>query len=248
MKKILLLVLVSVLSSAMLFGCKKSETAAADTLIVGTNAEFPPFEYIEQGQIVGFDVDLMNEISKLTGKKVEFKNMAFDSLLIAMQTGKINCIVSGMTATDERRQHVNFSTPYFVSKQAVIVPENSDIKKFEDLKGKKIGVVIGYTGDMVVTDMYKDTSSITRYEATGQAIMALTAGKVDAAVLDMEPAKEYVANNEGIKVLDTALAEEEYSIALPKDKTGLLDEINKALQTLKENGTYDKIYAKYFNK
>lgn len=248
MKKILLLVLVSVLSSVMLFGCKKSETAAADTLIVGTNAEFPPFEYIEQGNIVGFDVDLMNEISKLTGKKVEFKNMAFDSLLIAMQTGKINCIISGMTATDERRQHVNFSTPYFISKQAIIVPENSDIQKFEDLKGKKIGVVIGYTGDMVVTDMYKDTSSITRYEATGQAIMALTAGKVDAAVLDMEPAKEYVANNEGIKVLDTALAEEEYSIALPKDKTGLLDEINKALQTLKENGTYDKIYAKYFNK
>lgn len=247
MKKILLLVLVSVLSSVMLFGCKKSETAA-DTLIVGTNAEFPPFEYIEQGQIVGFDVDLMNEISKLTGKKVEFKNMAFDSLLIAMQTGKINCIISGMTATDERRQHVNFSTPYFVSKQAVIVPENSDIQKFEDLKGKKIGVVIGYTGDMVVTDMYKDTSSITRYEATGQAIMALTAGKVDATVLDMEPAKEYVANNEGIKVLDTALAEEEYSIALPKDNTALLDEINKALQTLKENGTYDKIYAKYFNK
>lgn len=248
MKKILLLVLVSVLSSVMLFGCKKSETAASDTLIVGTNAEFPPFEYIEQGQIVGFDVDLMNEISKLTGKKVEFKNMAFDSLLIAMQTGKINCIISGMTATEERRQHVNFSTPYFVSKQAVIVPENSDIQKFEDLKGKKIGVVIGYTGDMVVTDMYKDTSSITRYEATGQAIMALTAGKVDATVLDMEPAKEYVANNEGIKVLDTALAEEEYSIALPKDNTALLEEINKALKTLKENGTYDKIYAKYFNK
>lgn len=248
MKKILLLVLVSVLSSVMLFGCKKSETAAADTLVVGTNAEFPPFEYIEQGNIVGFDVELMNEISKITGKKVEFKNMAFDSLLIAMQTGKINCIISGMTATDERRQHVNFSEPYFVSKQAVIVPENSDIQKFEDLKGKKIGVVIGYTGDMVVTDMYKDTSAITRYEATGQAIMALTAGKVDATVLDMEPAKEYVANNEGIKVLDTALAEEEYSIALPKDNTALLEEINNALKTLKENGTYDKIYAKYFNK
>lgn len=248
MKKILLLVLVSVLSSVMLFGCKKSETAAADTLVVGTNAEFPPFEYIEQGNIVGFDVELMNEISKIIGKKVEFKNMAFDSLLIAMQTGKINCIISGMTATDERRQHVNFSEPYFVSKQAVIVPENSDIQKFEDLKGKKIGVVIGYTGDMVVTDMYKDTSAITRYEATGQAIMALTAGKVDATVLDMEPAKEYVANNEGIKVLDTALAEEEYSIALPKDNTALLEEINNALKTLKENGTYDKIYAKYFNK
>lgn len=248
MKKILLLVLVSVLSSVMLFGCKKNETSAADTLIIGTNPEFPPFEYIEQGNIVGFDVDLMNEVAKLIGKKVEFKNMAFDSLLIAMQTGKINCIISGMTATDERRQHVNFSDPYFISKQAVLVPSGSDIKKFEDLKGKKIGVVIGYTGDMVVTDMYKDTSSITRYEATGQAIMALTAKKVDATVLDMEPAKEYAANNEGITVLDTALAEEEYSIALPKENTALLEEINNALKTLKENGTYDKIYAKYFNK
>ena len=247
MKKILLLVLVSVLSLVMLFFFFKSETVD-DTLIVGTNAEFPPFEYIEQGNIVGFDVDLINEISKIIGKKVEFKNMAFDSLLIAMQAGKINCIISGMTATDERRQYVNFSEPYFVSKQAVIVPEDSDIQKFEDLKGKKIGVVIGYTGDMVVTDMYKDTSSITRYEATGQVIMALTAGKVDATVLDMEPAKKYVANNKGIKVLDTALAEEEYSIALPKDNTALLEEINKALKTLKENGTYDKIYAKYFNK
>ncbi len=248
MKKILLLVFVSVLSSVMLFGCKKNETSAADTLIIGTNPEFPPFEYIEQGNIVGFDVDLMNEVAKLIGKKVEFKNMAFDSLLIAMQTGKINCIISGMTATDERRQHVNFSDPYFISKQAVLVPSGSDIKKFEDLKGKKIGVVIGYTGDMVVTDMYKDTSSITRYEATGQAIMALTAKKVDATVLDMEPAKEYAANNEGITVLDTALAEEEYSIALPKENTALLEEINNALKTLKENGTYDKIYAKYFNK
>lgn len=247
MKKIFLLVLVLLMSSVLLFGCKK-DGASGDMLTVGTNAEFPPFEYIEQGKIVGFDVELLNEVSKLIGKKVEFKNMAFDSLLIAMQTGKINCIISGMTATDERRKHVNFSTPYFVSKQAVIVPIGSDIKQFEDLKGKKIGVVIGYTGDMVVTDMYKDTSSITRYEATGQAIMALTAGKVDATVLDMEPAKEYVANNEGIMVLDTALAEEEYSIALPKDNTALLDEINKALNTLKENGTYDKIYAKYFNK
>lgn len=247
MKKMLLFVLVSVLSSVMLFGCKKDE-ASTDKLIVGTNAEFPPFEYIEQGKIVGFDVELMNEVAKLVNKKVEFKNMAFDSLLIAMQTGKINCIISGMTATDERRNHVNFSTPYFVSKQAVIVPIGSDIKQFEDLKGKKIGVVIGYTGDMVVTDMYKDTSSITRYEATGQAIMALTAKKVDATVLDMEPAKEYVANNDGIMVLDTALAEEEYSIALPKNNTALLEEINKALKTLKENGTYDKIYAKYFNK
>ena len=93
MKKVLLLILVSVLSSVMLFGCKKNDAASADTLIVGTNPEFPPFEYIEQGNIVGFDVDLMNEVSKIIGKKVVFKNMAFDSLLIAMQTGKINCII-----------------------------------------------------------------------------------------------------------------------------------------------------------
>lgn len=247
MKKILLLAVMVIATTTMLFGCKKSEPSA-DTIIIGTNAEFPPFEYLEQGKIAGFDIDLMNEISKIIGKKIEFKNMAFDSLLIAMQAGKINCIISGMTATDERRQHVNFSEPYFISKQAVLVPENSNIKNFDDLKGKKIGVVIGYTGEMVVKDMYKDTSEIISYEATGQAVMAVSAGKVDAVVLDMEPAKKYAANNAGLAVLDTALAEEEYSIALPKESTALLDEINKALNTLKENGTYDKIYSKYFNK
>lgn len=248
MKKILLSMLVVIISSVVLFGCKKNEASLSDTLIVGTNPEFPPFEYIEQGKIVGFDIDLLNEVAKIIGKKVEFKNMAFDSLLIAMQTGKINCIISGMTATDERRKHVNFSTPYFSSKQSVIVQADSDIKNFEDLNNRKIGVVIGYTGDMVVTDMYKDTASITRYEATGQAIMAITTKKVDAIVLDMEPAKEYVANNPGLIVLDTALAEEDYSIALPKDNTILLNEINNALEEMRKNGTYQKIYEKYFNK
>ena len=131
MKKILLLTVMVIAATTMLFGCKKSEPSA-DTIIIGTNAEFPPFEYLEQGKIAGFDIDLMNEISKIIGKKIEFKNMAFDSLLIAMQAGKINCIISGMTATDERRQHVNFSEPYFISKQAVLVPENSNIKNFDD--------------------------------------------------------------------------------------------------------------------
>lgn len=247
MKKILLVISVIVLSTTMLFGCKK-EQGAENKLIVGLNAEFPPFEYIEKGEIVGFDIDLMNEVAKLLGKEVEYKHMAFDGLLLAMQTKKINLIVSGMTATEERRKHVDFSEPYFTSKQAVIVKENSSITNFESLKGKKIGVVLGFTGDLAVTEQFKDTAEILRYDSTGQVVLGLISDKVDVIVIDSEPAKEYVANNKGLKMLDTPLAEEEYSIALPKNSDALLHDINSALITLKNNGTYDKIYAKYFNK
>ncbi len=246
MKKILLLVTVLVFTAA-LFGCKKNNSDN-NVLTVGLNAEFPPFEYIEQGEIVGFDIDLMNEISKIINKEVKYQHMAFDGLLMAMQTGKIDIIVSGMTATEERRKNVLFSDPYFTSKQAVIVQENSNITNFSQLEGKKIGVVLGFTGDTAVTAEYTGKAEILRFDAAPQLVLALTSNKVDALVIDYEPAKEYIANNKGLKLLDTPLAVEEYSIALPKDKEQLLNDINKAIATLKSNGVYDNLYKKYFNK
>ncbi len=245
MKRILLFITMVILTTA-LFGCKKTNSDA-NVLNVGLNAEFPPFEYIEKGKIVGFDVEIMDEIGRLINKKIEYKHMAFDGLLIAIQTGKIDAIISGMTETEERRKNVDFSSSYFVSKQAVIVKDDSTVSQFDELKGKKIGVVLGFTGDTAVTDMFSGTATILRYDSTGQVVLALNSGKVDAIVLDSEPAKEYAANNKGLKVLETPLAEESYSIAVPKGNTELLNEINKALETIKSNGTYDKIYAKYFN-
>ena len=251
LKKFLLIMLITVFSFAAISGCKKSgenaDKSGSAKLIVGTNAEFEPFEYFDGNKIVGFDIDLMNEIGKVIGKKIEFKNMAFDALLLSLQSQKIDAIISGMTATDDRRVHVAFTNPYFVSKQAIIIAEGTPVKVFEDLEGKNIGVVLGYTGDIAVTEKFKYNSKITRYNGTSEVIIALSSGKIDAAVIDMEPAKNYSAQNKGLVVLETALAEEEYSIALRKEDKQLLEEINKAIDTLKSNGTYDKLVAKYFN-
>lgn len=247
MKKILLLVVLAVITSLFIAGCKKNNDKEAGVIIVGTNAEFVPFEYMDKREIKGFDIDLMNEIGKLTGKKFQFKHMSFDALLAAMMSGKIDMIISGMTATDERRKNVDFSDPYFEAVQSIIVKEGSDIKTFDDLKGKRIGVVLGYTGDIAVTEKFGKDANITRYSGTGEAIIALKSNKVDVAVLDNAPAKSYAEKNGGLVVLDTDLAVEEYSIAMPKGSTELLKEINSALKTLKENGTYDKLIKKYFN-
>lgn len=245
MKRIFLLLIIASISVFMLFGCKK--TTDTNKLVIGLNAEFPPFEYKDaSGQIVGFDVDLMNEIGKLINKEIEYKNMAFDSILIALQSGKINISISGMTATDERRQVVNFSTPYFISKQAIVTLEDSAITNYDDLTGKTIGVVLGYTGDLAVTEKYKDKANIIKFDSADQLVLALNSKKMDLAVIDMEPAKKYVENNKGLKLVETPLAEEEYSIAIPKGNEQLLQDINNALETLKSNGTYDKIHAKYF--
>lgn len=240
-KKGALLLLVAFVMAGVA-GCKKSN---GNSIYVGTNAEFQPFEYLDNGVITGFDIELIQEVGKLIGKEVVIKNMAFDGLLPALQAKKIDMIVSGMTETDERKKSVNFSTPYFTSKQAILVNNDTDIiKSFDDLKGHNIGVVLGYTGDIIVTGI--EGVKIQRYNATSESIMALKAKKVDAVVLDSEPAKNYVKYNESLKLIDTDLAEEDYAMAISKENTELLKSVNDALATLRANGTYDKLIAKYF--
>ena len=242
--KAIIISLLVVMSAFMAVSCKKKE-AQQNSLYVGTNAEFAPFEYLDNGKIVGFDIDLINEIGKLIGKEIIIKNIAFDGLLPAMQAKKLDLIIAGMTANDERRKSVNFSTPYFTSKQAIIINNDNDkITSFESLPNNNVGVVLGHTGDVIVTDI-KDVN-IQRYNASSEAIMALNSKKVDAVVIDFEPAKNYVKYNENLKLIETDLAQEEYSIAIPKDNPALLEEVNKALETLKANGTYEALLKKYF--
>lgn len=235
-----LLVSVFILS---IVACSKNKKE--EVLYVGTNAEFPPFEYLLENDIVGFDIDLVNEIALLIGKKIEMKNIAFDGLLPALQAKKIDIIIAGMTATEERRQFVNFSDKYYVSKQAILVDkDNTTIKTFDSLPGKTVGVVLGYTGDIAVSAL--PNVDIKRYNGTSEAVLALKANKIDAVVVDSEPAKNYSKQNPEIKMLVSDLVEEEYAIALRKDETELLDQINVALQTLKDNGTYDELIIKHF--
>ncbi len=234
---------VILLSLVLIFtiSCGKKE----EILYVGTNAEFQPFEYLEDGKIVGFDIDLITEIAKMIDMKIEIKNLAFDGLIPALQAKKVDLIIAGMSATEDRKQFVNFTEPYYTSKQAIIVSkDNTTIVTFDDLVGKKVGVVLGFTGDIAVTDIKE--IDVQRYNGSSEAILALKANKIDAVVLDSEPAYNYSLQNPELKMLDTNLAEETYAIALGIDDTELLEKINEALKTLKENGTYDTLHAKYF--
>lgn len=219
---------------------------AKETLIVGTNAEFAPFEYMENGEIVGFDIELVKEIAKTLDIDIKFENMSFDGLLPALQAKKIDIVVAGMTATPEREKFVNFTKNYFVAKQVLIVPDKtSSPTSLDQLKGKKVGVVLGYTGDLIVSKLNDIKSE--KFNSPFAAIMALNSGKVDAVILDSAPAHSYVKKNKGLKIAEIETDEEKYSIAIRKNDPQLVEKFNIALEEIEKNGTYDKLIEKYFN-
>ena len=224
----------------------QTNTYAQEKLYVGTDAtEFPPFEYIENGEIKGFDIDLIKEIGKILNKEIVLKNIQFDGLIPALQTGKLDVIIAGMTVTAEREKNINFSNPYYTSKQLLIVNKNSTLSTLESLKGHKVGVVLGCTGDVIATEM-GNSITLYRYNTTSESIMALNANKIDAVILDSEPAKNFVKNNSNLKYIDNELAKEDYAIAVGKQNLTLVKNINAALETLKSNGTFKKLNKKYF--
>ncbi|MGL5583428.1 MAG: basic amino acid ABC transporter substrate-binding protein [Cetobacterium sp.] len=217
---------------------------AKGKLYVGTNAEFPPFEYLDKGEVVGFDIDLVKAIGKKLDMEIVIKDMAFDGLIPALETNKIDIVIAGMTASDERKMAVNFSNPYYTANQVIILNDNNnDIKTFDDLNGKLVGVMLGFTGDVVVSEM-KDVKS-KKYNASYAAIMELQNNKIDAVVLDSETALNYVKNNKGLKLAETSGEPEEYAIAISKKNSELLNKINTALDELKKDGTYETLLKKH---
>ena len=241
MKKVFKLMLMSLLSIVI----SVSAFAKNKVVYVGTNAEFAPFEYLEKNKVVGFDVDLLDAISKETGLEFKVQDMAFDGLLPALQTKKIDMVIAGMSATPEREKAVAFSKPYFKAKQVVITKGvDKSLKSFKDLSGKKVGVMLGFTGDTVVSKI--KGVKIERFNAAYAAILALSQNKVDAVVLDSEPAKKYTANNKQFVIANIPAEEEDYAIAVRKNDKELLDKINAALDKIKANGEYDKLLKKYF--
>ena len=219
-------------------------TTTEGTLVMGTNAAFPPYEYYEGDKIVGIDADIAQAIGEKLGMDVTIEDMDFLSLITAVQTGKIDMVMAGMTVTPDREKNVNFSDSYAKGIQSIIVTEDSEIASPDDLEGHKIGVQESTTGHIYCADDYGEDNVIA-YTTGANAVEALKAGKVDAVVIDNEPAKAFVEANEGLKLLDTAYTEEEYAIAIAKDNTELLDKVNAALKELKDDGTLDEIIAKY---
>lgn len=219
---------------------------AKDKIFVGTNAEFPPFEYLDKGEVTGFDIELVNEIGKVMDADVKVVDMSFDGLLPALQMKKVDLVIAGMTATEERKKTVSFTQPYYTASQVIIVKEgNNSIKSFDDLKGKKVAVMLGFTGDTIVSEI--EGVNVERFNAAYAGIMALQADKVEAVVLDSEPAKNYVKQNPGLVLAEADAEQEEYAIALRKNDKVLLEKVEKALAEVKANGTYDALIKKYFN-
>jgi polar amino acid transport system substrate-binding protein len=225
--------------------------AAPQAVTVGTDAAYAPFEsQNEKGEIVGFDIDVVKAIAAKAGLEVKFVNTPWEGIFNALTQGDRDALVSSITITDERKQTMDFTAPYFDAHQLIAVKADSSVAKFDDLKPLKVGVQTGTTGDEVVTKLLgKDSTAIKRFESTPLALKELEAGGVDAVVADNGVVVHYVANNQGTKfktVNDAAFTPEQYGIAVKKGNTALLDKLNKGLADIRADGTYDKIYASYF--
>ena len=249
MKKLLALLMTVVLATTMFTACGSSKSGddGDKTLIMGTNAEFPPYEYRENNEVIGIDAEIGKAIADKLGMDFKIEDMAFDSIIPAVQSGKVSMGLAGMTVSDERKESVDFTDSYATGVQAIIVKEGSKIKTNKDLLKKGANVQLGTTGDIYCTDDLKEAGSgtVEEYNKGADAVQALVTGKIDCVVIDNEPAKAFVKANKGLKLLKTAYAEEDYAIAVSKDKPELRKKINKALKELIDDGSVQKIINKY---
>ena len=219
-------------------------TVEAGKLTMATNATFPPYEMTtDTGAFEGIDVDTAQAIAEKLGLELQIDDMEFDAALLSVQQGKADIVMAGVTVTDERKAVMDFSGSYATGIQSIIVPEGSDIATPDDLAGKKIGTQRGTTGYIYCSDDFGD-ENVVAYDSGLTAVQALNNSQVDAVVIDNAPAKEYVAANPGLVILDTSYAEEDYAIGMAKG-SALEDAINAALEELKADGTLQSIVDKY---
>ena len=253
MKKFLAVLLAALMICVSFVACsseKKSDDTNTDkdtkeTLTMVTNAEFPPYEYKEGDKVVGIDADVAQAIADKLGMKLEIVDTKFDAIIPGVQSGKYDMGMAGMTVTPERKQSVAFSDSYAKGIQSIIVKQGSDIKSVDDLSEKsKIGVQLGTTGDIYAKEDFGD-EAVQEFDKGADAVQALLAGKIDCVIIDNEPAKSFVAANEGLEILSTSYAEEEYAICFKKDNTELQTKVNGALKELIADGTLQKIVNKY---
>ena len=240
MKRLGLIIFIMIL----MCGCSKKDE---NQLVMVTEAGFAPYEYYENGEVVGVDVDIAREIAKYLGKTLVVKDIAFDSIINEVKTGKADFGAAGISYSEDRAKNVDFSINYAVSKQVVIVNNNSSITNVNEISNKKIAVQLGSIADTFVTEKYK-SANVVRQKKYLAAIEDLKTGKVDCVVMDELPAKEIVSKNEGIKILDGSLTNDSYGMIVKKGNKELLDAINMVLQNLKDEGKIDEFIIKHTEK
>ena len=246
--KALALILALLMVAALFAGCGKDKKEETKTVVFGTNAEFPPFEFISANGVIdkydGIDMAIAKQIGEDNGFTAEISNLEFDSLLIALENGQIDAVISGMTITDERREEVDFSTPYYTATQVMIVKEGSDIKTAADMEGKLVAVVQGYTGEIAVKEMGLEYES---FKKGTEAVLELVNGKCDVVVIDSATAASYVGDNKGLAIIEDteAFGAEEYGIAIKKGNTELLEQCNKTIEAMLAEGKIGELTIQY---
>lgn len=222
---------------------------AEETIIIGDNLAFPPFEYIDDnGEPAGFDVEIAKAIAADLGKTPVVEDMAFDSLLVALDTGSVDFVIAAMTITDERKEQVDFSEPYFEAQQQVIMAKDATpITSVADLVNLKVAVQEATTGHIMCEELGVPAENISAFKTGADAILELKSGRVDAVVIDTAPAQVFCAENDDIVIIEGLDIEPEYyGIAVKKGNQELLDAINATIARLKEDGTYDELLAAFF--
>lgn len=222
---------------------EESKEVSGGTLIMGTNAEFPPYEFYEGNKIVGIDAEIAQAIADKLGMELIIEDMAFDAIISSVTSGKVDFGAAGMTVTEDRLMSVDFTDTYASSTQVTIVKEGSEITNAEGLKNKIIGVQLGTTGDALAGDI--EGATVERYNKGLEAVQSVIQGKIDAVVIDEATAKAFAANTQGIIILDEKMSDEEYAIAVKKGNTELVTKMNAAIKELKAEGKLDEIVAKY---
>lgn len=256
MKKSPLSILLAALavSAATVFaaGCGSSDDSTTsggggggETLTVGSDIPYPPFEQGKAGNYTGFDIELMEAIAGTMGRTAEFQDTSFETIFRDVAQGKFEAVISAATITPEREKAVAFSDPYYLSEQAILVAEGSEIEGLDDLDGKTVGAQQGTTG-LELAKEKSGASEIRPYPEGPDAVNALKAGTVEAVIIDAPVAQNAVEKSGGVEIAEKVPTEETYGIALAKDNTELLDEINKGLEEVIDDGTYTKIYEKWF--
>ena len=227
-----------------------------DQLVVATNAAFEPFEYTKGEDYYGIDMEIAKLLADELGKELVIENMDFDAVCLSVSQQKCDIAMAGLTINEEREEYVTFTDSYYSASQRLIVPSNvttfDDCKTADDVAAKlaetkssdQIGVQQGTTGDIYSTDDFGD-DNVERFNKGMEAVQALQQGKIDAVIIDNQPAKTFVEENEGLKILETSYVEEDYALAIKKGNDDLVKKVNDAIKELKEDGTFDKIVAKY---
>lgn len=245
MKKLFMSIVALTMVVTMMAGCGSKDAGAGteepkEQIKFGTNAEFPPFEFISAngviGEFDGIDMKIAKQIAEDNGKEAVIENMEFDSLLMALSNGQVDAVIAGMTVDPERAEEVDFSTPYYTATQVMIVKEDSDIAKATDMAGKRIVVIQGYTGETSVKKLGYEYEA---FKKGTEAVMELANGKCDVVVIDSATAAKYVGDTEGLKIVtdEETFGAEEYAIAVKKGDKELLDMVNTAIDKMLKDGS-----------